>query len=675
MTRTMIHTLLIANRGEIAQRVIRACRRLGIRTAAVYSEADRALPYLAEVDRAICIGPAPAEQSYLDQEKILEAARRAGADAIHPGYGFLSENAVFAQRVRDAGLIFVGPHPEAIAQMGSKARAKAIAAASGVPVIPGYHGADQSIGRLRQEAEAIGYPVLIKAAAGGGGKGMRRVDDPRDIDQAIAAARREARAAFDDEELIVEKYFPSARHIEIQVFGDHRGNVVYFPERECSIQRRYQKIVEESPSPVLRPEERRRMGECAVALARAIGYDNAGTVEFIYTAPDSFYFLEVNTRLQVEHPITEEITGIDLVEWQIRVAEGAPLPLSQADIRFAGHALECRLYAEDARGGFLPVAGTVLRWRPPELEGLRYEAAIADGMEISTYYDPMIAKIVARGDNRDEALRRMRLALDRLVCLGLSANLPFLSRLMRDEAFQTGQYDTRFVETRMNLDDLYDYPEATYHHAAIGAALWRWRRRRPATTLLRALPPGWRNNYYAPQRERFRIVERDCELTYRALDERHFEMTFDGAVHTVYWLDDDENSLHFEVDGLRLRLAVAAREDWLFVHLPGTGQLIVQVLPRFPEPERERVNGAYAAPMPGEIVKVLVAPGQRVVAGENLLILTSMKMENTLSAAEAGEIEAVFVTQGQRVEAGAPLLKIKPDQSARNLEFQALDPY
>ena len=652
-----ISTILIANRGEIAHRIIRTCRRLGIRSVAVYSDADRELPYVRAADLALHIGGAAAADSYLNQEVIIETARRSGADAIHPGYGFLSENAAFARRCAEAGIAFIGPNPEAIEAMGSKSRAKAIMQEYGVPVVPGYQGDDQSIERLTEAARHIGFPVLLKAAAGGGGKGMRSVQREAERESAVRAARREAAKAFGDEELIIEKYFASARHIEFQIFGDRHGNVLHLRERECSIQRRYQKVVEESPSPALSETTRQQMGAAAVEAARALQYDNAGTVEFIYVGAGQFYFLEVNTRLQVEHPVTELITGLDLVEWQIAVAEGRPLPLTQEAVRADGYALECRLYAEDARNDFLPVTGTVHRWETPAVEGLRYDSAVESGARIGIHYDPMIAKIIAHGPDRATAIRRMHYALGRLVCLGLTTNLPFLLRLLQEPAFRRGDYDTHYISREMTLGDLYNYPEELHHRAAVALTLYRWRQRREEQPLLNGLPSGWRNNFYQHQQERYRIVESEWEVRYRCWSD-HFEFLIGEQAYEVRLLAADAGGVRFEIAGRQEYYPIVPDDDWYFLHLPGTGQLIARALPRFPEVEGERVKGGYEAPMPGEVIKVLVEAGEAVKTGDGLLILSSMKMENLIAAEADGRIEEVYVSEGQHVEAGVLLVKL-----------------
>ena len=441
-----LHTLLIANRGEIARRIIRAAREMGLRTVAVYSEADADAPHVLEADRAVLIGPPPPQASYLRVEAILDAARQTGADAIHPGYGFLAENAAFAQAVADAGLVFVGPPPQAIALMGDKAAARARMQAAGVPVVPGYQGADDDQA-LAQAAARIGFPVLLKAAAGGGGKGMRVVAQPEDLAEAAAAARREAQHAFGDARLILEKYIPQARHVEFQILADAHGQVLHLYERECSVQRRHQKIIEETPSPLLDDALRRRMAQAAVAAARAVGYVNAGTVEFIVDPETrAFYFLEMNTRLQVEHPITEMVLGLDLVQWQLRVAAGQALPWRQGDLRPRGHALEVRVYAEDPTNGFLPSTGRLVHVVEPQGPGVRVDSGVRPGLEVTPHYDPLLAKIIVHAEDRPGAIARMQAALERTAYHGVVTNVAFLLQVLRHPDFRAGRYHTRWVD-------------------------------------------------------------------------------------------------------------------------------------------------------------------------------------------------------------------------------------
>lgn len=441
--------LLIANRGEIAVRVIRACREMGISPVVVYSEADARALHVSLADAAVCIGPAPARESYLNMDGILEAGRRLGADAVHPGYGFLSENPAFAQACVDAGFVFVGPPAPVIRMLGDKIAAKRLMASAGVPVVPGYSGEAQDEETLRAEAARVGYPVLIKAAAGGGGRGMRVAQDAQTFPVVLEEARREAMAAFGDDRVLLERYLAAPRHVEFQIFGDAQGNVVHLYERECSIQRRHQKILEESPSPVLTPELRARMAEAAVTVGRVAGYVNAGTVEFLVEGgadgDASFYFLEVNTRLQVEHPVTEMLTDVDLVRWQLEVADGRPLPARQEEIRPQGHVMEARIYAEDAAQGFLPSVGVLQEWRPPEGPGIRVDSGVERGDAVSPHYDPMLAKLIVQGRTRLEALARMEQALDRFSVVGVQTIIPYLLAIVRHPDFQRGETTTRFL--------------------------------------------------------------------------------------------------------------------------------------------------------------------------------------------------------------------------------------
>ena len=650
-----IHTLLIANRGEIACRIIRTCRRMGIRTVAVFSDADRQMPHVKLADTAVHIGPAEARSSYLDMDRIIDAAKRTGADAVHPGYGFLSENAEFARRVTDAGLTWVGPHAEAIAGMGSKSQAKNIAAEHGIPVIPGYRGTDQSEITLCAEAEKIGFPLLLKAAAGGGGKGMRIVHGPDALKEQIAGAKREAAAAFGNDELLIEKYFPSARHIEIQIFGDKHGHAIHLLERECTIQRRYQKILEESPSPVLSDVLRGRMGDAAVRLAGALRYDNAGTVEFIYHE-GAFYFLEVNTRLQVEHPVTESVTGLDLVEMQIRCAEGRPLPMTQADVRADGYALECRLYAEDPSNGFLPGSGTLAEWIPFEGEGIRYDRGVESGSEISIHYDPMIGKVTVHGPDRDTVIRRMIHALRKTVCTGLPTNQAFLVDILQRDSFRQGEYDTHYIEKTYPAGETAPAGEAGITRALLAAAVTKCLSGAGQRTLLRAVPFGWRNNFYQKQSLVFLYRGREHEVAYRFAENR-FEMDCGGGTYTVRPLSDAGNRRVMEIDGIRETFHISVADDVYSVHHDLCPQVALTYRNPFPEPGLRDEKNGYISPMPASVVKICVQKGDAVKTGQPLMILSSMKMENTIAATEDGTIDEMYVTEGEHIEAGRLLLR------------------
>ena len=649
-----IRKLLVANRGEIARRIFRTCRSLGIETVAVFSDADGDMPFVREADEAVRIGPAPSAESYLKTEAILEAAARIGADAIHPGYGFLSENAAFARAVAGAGLIFVGPSPEAIEAMGSKMEAKARVGGAGVPVVPGYDGADQDPEVLAAEAEKIGFPVLLKASAGGGGKGMRRVDARGELREAIESARREGESAFGDGTLLVERYVERPRHVEVQILGDTHGQVVHLFERECSIQRRHQKVLEEAPSPALDDALRTAMGEAAIAVAKSIGYSNAGTVEFILAPSGEFFFLEVNTRLQVEHPVTEMVTGLDLVALQIRVAEGRPLGIAQQELRLDGAAIEARIYAEDPAGGFLPQSGPVLDWHLPELEGVRSDSGVESGVEVGIHYDPMMAKIIAHGPDRAVAIRRLRHALRTLSVQGLTTNRAFLIRVLEHEAFARGELHTHFIEEHLQESLESPVDEDALRRALVAVALHDHQQRRKRAPLP-SVPSGFRNNPHTPQRIRFVHEDAEHEVAYRHHSRSGgFVFELGGRTLAAKVLDRDGRSIRFEVDGLRATARVVNAEGRVFVQLDGAAFALRRV-PRFPDHLAEVPTGACVAPMPGKVVEVRVAEGDPVEAGQIILVLEAMKMEHQVTAPEAGTVQALHAAAGDQVEADAIL--------------------
>lgn len=657
-----IHRILIANRGEIASRVIRTCRKLGIKSIAVFSDADSDALFVQEADTAVHIGESSPAASYLKQAKLLEVAQNQGADAIHPGYGFLSENADFARACSEAGIIFIGPRPEAIEAMGSKSKAKALMAAHDVPVIPGYQGEDQSLEKLTQEAEKIGFPLLLKAAAGGGGKGMRIVHSKKELAKNIEAAQREGLSAFGDDELIIEKYIASGRHIEFQIFGDQHGHAIHILERECSIQRRYQKVLEESPSPVLDKKLRSKMGEAAVKAAKALAYDNAGTVEFIFDdKTQDFYFLEVNTRLQVEHPVTEEVTGLDLVQMQIEVAEGRALSLLQEDIQGKGYAIEARLYAEDASQNFMPATGHVLQWEVPQVEGLRVETAVANGSEISIHYDPMIAKLIVHDQQRATAHRKMAYTLRHLSCLGLTTNQDFLLHLFEQNAIQQGDYDTQFIQQHIDLNAFGQKSQEQKALAAIALTLSGWHKREHARTLLRALPSGWRSNRYMPQQQSWLLGEEEVLVQYDATGNGKFDFVLFERNYQVELIKADANHIHLRLNGVQHEIAIAQQGKQYFLHSAQTGNMQWTEKDRFPQQTSEKTKGGYEAPMPSQVIKVLVEAGQAVQAGEGLMVISSMKMENTIEADQDGVVEEIYAQEGQNVEAGFLLLKIRTE--------------
>lgn len=662
MTTVNIHTLLIANRGEIACRIIRSCRRLGIRSVAVFSDADRYAPHVKMADMAVFIGESEVASSYLNQDKIIDAAKRSGANAIHPGYGFLSENAGFAARVISEGLIWVGPNPNAIDRMGSKSNAKTIAMEHEVPVIPGYKGEDQSEERLKSEALKIGFPVLLKAAAGGGGKGMRIVHAENELGEAIQGAQREGLSSFGNAELLIEKYFPSSRHIEIQIFGDKHGNAIHLAERECTVQRRYQKVLEESPSPVLGEEMRQRMGAAAVRLAKALAYDNAGTVEFIYSG-NEFFFLEVNTRLQVEHPVTEAITGLDLVELQIRSAEGKALPLKQEDVKTEGYALECRLYAEDPANQFLPGSGKILEWKPFETEGLRYDSGVESGSEISIYYDPMISKIIAHGPDRETVISRMEYALRKTVCAGLSTNQSFLLQVLANADFRKGNYDTHFIDTHFTAETLSSINEEALIQAALAMTAAKCLEEQAERRMLKNIPLGWRNNFYQKQSISYSHKDRELNVSYR-FHKGVFEMECAGATYAVVPAFLRGNEYSIEINGIVQQFSIHNLGNTCYIHQYAQPQIVLVRQSRFPETNASEEKGGYISPMPASVVKILVNKGDTVKNGQSLLILSSMKMENTIAATEDGSIEDLFVKEGENIEAGRILLQLNPANNA-----------
>ena len=658
-----IDTVLIANRGEIATRVIRTCEKMGIRTIAIFSDVDRTTPFVNEADVAIHIGASEPADSYLNQDKIIAVAKDYGADAIHPGYGFLSENVEFAERCTKEGLLFIGPNAEAIKLMGSKSEAKALMLKHQVPVIPGYQGKDQSIERIKEEAIKIGFPVLLKASAGGGGKGMRIVQEESSILQAIAAAKREAINAFGDDELIVEKYISKGRHIEFQIFGDQHGNAIHILERECSIQRRYQKVFEESPSPVMADELRKEMGASALAAAKALNYDNAGTVEFIYDdLSGKYYFLEVNTRLQVEHPVTEAITGLDLVQMQIESAQGLPLSLTQEDITGKGYALEARLYAEDPKNNFLPVSGKILKWAIPEVDGLRVETAIQTGSEISIYYDPMIAKLICWGTDRLSAIRKMKYTLRHLVCLGITTNQNFLLDIISKEEFAAGAYDTHFITNHFDRTNFHRINEENVNRSLIAITLVHWSQRQSKQRKLKGLPSGWRNNFYQPQQVGYTIKDAVVMLRYRIRGEE-FEIEIGDATYSIKIIQLNDSKITYQLDRERLIFHFAQSAKQLFTHNEQVGSLQFKLNERFPSKESAKVRGAYTAPMPSQVIQVLVNKGDKIEKGDALIVLSSMKMENLILATASGVVEDIFVEANTNIDAGQILLKIKESES------------
>ncbi|HUG98632.1 MAG TPA: acetyl/propionyl/methylcrotonyl-CoA carboxylase subunit alpha [Gammaproteobacteria bacterium] len=662
-----IRRLLVANRGEIACRIMRTCRRLGIETMAVHSAADARARHVREADTAVAIGgPAPAE-SYLDGTRIIAAALAAGVDAIHPGYGFLSENAGFARACADAGLVFVGPRAETIRRMGSKSEAKAIMEDAGVPVVPGYHGAEQSPEELAARAAQIGFPLLIKPSAGGGGKGMRVVRAVDQFADALAAARRESMKAFGDERVILERYIERPRHIEVQVFGDRHGNIIHLWERECSTQRRYQKVIEESPSPLLDEPTRLRMVEAAVEAAAAVEYVNAGTVEFIVSPASEFWFMEMNTRLQVEHPVTEMVTGLDLVEWQLRIASGEPLPLAQAEIPRRGHAIEARIYAEDPASNFMPSTGRVRRLRAPDRHpAIRLDSGIEQGDMVSHHYDPLLAKLIVHGLDRNECVERLREALAHTAIAGVATNLPLLRALAAHPVFSAGQVDTGFLDRELE-NVLWSVPEPPL--PVLAAAAWRMSRELPHPAAPEdpwspwAAGDGWRPAGAGglPVRLLDAAGRRHVlRLEFRAAGVR----VHSGSHHLDVVLEDlGEGRLHIDCKGLAGEALVTVDTGRVYVGFRDHGwDFAVEPL-HGDESSQGEQDTRPVAPMPGTIVALKVGDGDRVAAGQPLLIMEGMKMELTIVAPVAGVVARVLCAAGDSVDADAVLVDLQPEEA------------
>ena len=659
----MFTKILIANRGEIACRVIAAARDMGVRTVAVYSDADREARHVALADEARHIGPPEARLSYLNVAAILAAARESGAEAIHPGYGFLSENEDFATACARAGIVFIGPSPAAIAAMGDKSAAKRLMEKAGVPLVPGYHGENQDPAFLKKEADAIGYPVLIKASAGGGGKGMRIVAEGKAFAAALESAKREAASAFGDERVLVEKYLDRPRHIEVQVFGDTFGNVIHLFERDCSVQRRHQKVLEEAPAPGLDAQRRRQMGEAAVAAAKSIKYTGAGTVEFIAAQDGTFYFMEMNTRLQVEHPVTEMITSLDLVKWQLAVAAGEPLPLKQDEIRMRGHAIEARIYAENPTTGFLPSTGTLRHLQLPSTP-VRVDSGVRQGDAITPHYDPMIAKLVVWGEDRAVALGRMRAALAECEIVGVATNVEFLARTVAGKAFSTADLDTGLIE-RCRAELFAPDTGASDEEIAAAALAELLAEQAQAAAVARTsgdphspwnIVDGWRLNLGSHHE----LVFVDDGRTHRVA--LHF--TPSGLKFSIeqreYFLTGDEKdgSLHVTLGGASFRLrAVRDGADWHLFRNGSHRVLTLQSVQAAPEPDT--TLGSLAAPMPGKVLQVLVQPGAMVAKGTPLVILEAMKMEHTIAAPHDGLVAEIHFKAGEQVEEGVELLRLE----------------
>ena len=655
MTIKPIRRLLVANRGEIARRVIRSAHEMGISTAAIYADGDVGAPFVRDADTAIALNGTTSAQTYLSLDKVLDACRRVGADAVHPGYGFLSENAAFAKAVVGAGMRWVGPSPEAIEQMGDKLAAKRVIMEAEVPTLPAIElksGED-----FQAAAQQIGYPVLVKASAGGGGRGMRVVESPDDLDAAITGARREAGAAFGDDTLFLERWITAARHVEIQILGDTHGNVVHLFERECSIQRRHQKIIEEAPSSAVDAELRAEMGAAAVSAAKRIGYASAGTVEFLLDG-NQFWFLEVNTRLQVEHPVTEEITGLDLVREQLRIAEGEELGYEQSDLAIDGHAIEARLYAEDPTRNFLPSPGAIEVWRPAPGGLARFDSGVESGSEVSVEFDPMIAKVIAHAPTRREAAAKLARALEQTALQGLRHNRDFLVATLREPAFLAGDTTTDFIE-RIDPPRRRELDAQSLSDAVIAATMAAQAAHRANAQVLAAFRSGWRNSMMPPERTKFRHGDDEIAVSYRSQRDGAFKVTLDeDEPRTVAVFGVEGGQVDLEIDGRRLQLAIAGTEDRWLVH--GTDfDVDLTELPRLPLPGLLEIKGGLTAPMPGNVLATHVQQGEEVREGQLLLILEAMKMQHRIVAPFDGSVKELHVGEGDQVDNGALLVMLE----------------
>ena len=649
MSRPELTTLLVANRGEIACRVMRTAKSLGLTTVAVHSAVDREARHSREADIRVDLGGTKAAESYLIVDKIIAAAKASGAQGIHPGYGFLSENAGFAKAIEEAGLIFLGPPASAIEAMGSKSAAKALMETAGVPLVPGYHGEAQDLETFRAAAEKIGYPVLLKATAGGGGKGMKVVEQESQLAEALASAQREAQSSFGDARMLVEKYVLKPRHVEIQVFADQHGNCLYLNERDCSIQRRHQKVVEEAPAPGLSVELRRAMGEAAVRAAQAIGYVGAGTVEFLLDARGEFFFMEMNTRLQVEHPVTEAITGLDLVAWQIRVARGEALPISQEQVPLKGHAIEVRLYAEDPANDFLPATGTLALYRESAAgDGRRVDSGVAEGDSVSPFYDPMLGKLIAWGEDREQARLRLLAMLDEFAIGGVKTNIGFLRRILAHPAFAAAELDTGFIPRYH--DDLLPAP------SALPAGFWQ----AAAEAWVQGLPVSSRSDDACSpwaSRQGFRAGRPAHVSLHLSSNGEQQAVSLERAAASNFVLDGEQ--LCVDDNGLRRQYQAIRRGDTLYLRWNGELHALGAYDPIAEAEAGHGHQGGLTAPMNGSIVRVLVEPGQVVEAGTQLVVLEAMKMEHSIRAPHAGTVSALFCQEGEMVSEGSVLVALE----------------
>ena len=653
----MFKKILIANRGEIACRIIKTCKKLGIQTVAVYSDVDASAQHVLLADEAYCIGPPSAQHSYLVIDKIIEVAKRSGVQAIHPGYGFLSENDLFAEQCEQVGIVFIGPSAESIRMMGSKSQAKALMQKAGVSLTPGYHGEDQSPDLLAKEAQKIGYPVLIKASAGGGGKGIRRVDRSEDFESALESCQREAKNAFGDAQVLVEKYITEPRHIEVQIFGDKFSNYVYLFERDCSVQRRHQKVIEEAPAPGLDEQTRERLGQAAIAAAKSVDYLGAGTVEFIFSQNGEFYFMEMNTRLQVEHPVTEMITGLDLVEWQLRIASGEALPLEQAQLAIKGHAIEARIYAEDPSTGFLPSIGPLVHVLTPlESSNIRIDKGVVQGDIVSPHYDPMIAKLIVWDTDRTRAIAQMHRALSNFHVVGVANNIHFLDQIIQTKSFSKAQLSTNLIEYEQA--SLFPPLSEVPADVLMIAAIYEWRnlpkRQGPAF-----LQKGWRLNASAVVNFTFKVKD-SLRVVRLSLSNAGVPLSFnivgEKRIYSISQLRMDVNQISLESEGESLRALVLKNSNIRYI-ANEHGRYALTLISLSDQLQlRDSNSGELRAPMPGKIILVKVTKGQSVKKGDVLLVMEAMKMEHSIVAPQDGVIKSCLCRVGDQIAESADLI-------------------
>ena len=654
----LIKTLLVANRGEIAKRIFKTCKKEGIKTIAIYSSADTNSNYVQEADISISLKGENPIQCHLDSSQIIKIAKKFGADAIHPGYGFLSENASFAKKCKDENIIFIGPDPDSIELMGDKDNARRLVKELGIPLLPGYENSKEKDTKLLDEAKKIGFPVLLKATAGGGGKGMRTVFKEREFLNSLNEVRMEAKNVFGDDRIIIEKYVESGRHIEVQILGDTSGNIFHLFERECTIQRRYQKIIEETPSKVLDDKLRKQMVDCAIQIGKKLGYKSLGTVEFIYdNKTKNFFFLEVNTRIQVEHPVTEEITGIDLVDLQLKIAQGEKINLNQDDIVSKGYAIEARLYAENPASNFLPTSGKIHKLKFPNVKGIRIDSDLKNGDLVNIYFDPMLAKIIAYDTNRVKAINKLNYALSQTVILGPNTNIELLQNILSSSSFLRGEYDTNFIFENKKITEL-KKNKSIIENISIAASLYRWSRRNKKKKILKHLPSGWRNNFYSLQAENFYFNGNHINSSYKIVN-GDFIFSFNKSNYNVSIIRARGNVIHAEINGVFKKFHIREIDKSIYVHSVDFGNTKLEVADRYPIDEKEKEESAYISPMPSLVVDVFVKKGDVIKKNQPLIVLSSMKMENTLYSNEDGEIEFINVVKGENIQGGHVLLKVK----------------